>query len=173
MFIRLLVICIVITSCAQKDHLPAPDAHLSLITEHDRLHYLQIKDDISFDWWELPYPVYRFQTGDIDQDGELDMMVGVIKATRFDSTNAKRIFIFKNYNGLVRPLWLGSRMGQPIEDFIFIQTTDGPRIRCIEIEKSGRYLVADYKWRKFGMEFTQYLAKETDIKHAYQLLNHQ
>ena len=28
--------------------------------------------------WRLPYPVYQFQTGDVDGDGRLEAMVGVI-----------------------------------------------------------------------------------------------
>ena len=31
--------------------------------------------------WRLPYPVYQFQTGDVDGDGCEDAMVGVIKST--------------------------------------------------------------------------------------------
>ena len=48
--------------------------------------------------FRLPYPVYQFQTGDVDGDGNIDAMVGVIKSTRFYSTKSRRIFIFKQIN---------------------------------------------------------------------------
>ena len=38
--------------------------------EHDSLYWLND--------WRLPYPVYQFQTGDVDGDGRVDAMVGVV-----------------------------------------------------------------------------------------------
>jgi len=98
------------------------------------------------------------------------MLVGVIKSTRFDSSYAKRLFIFRNYHGLVRPLWLGSRFSQPLVDFHFVETKGGTRIRSIELERSGKYLVAEYKWRKFGLEFTRYVKREIGLTRARMLL---
>ena len=143
---------------------------ISLIKENDTLHYVQIKTDTSLNKWELPYPVYQFQIGDIDNNGNDDILVGVIKTTRFDSTMSKRLFIFKNYNGLVRPLWLGSRLGQPLVDFCFVKSNEEARIRSLEKEKSGKYLVAEYKWRSFGLEFTKYINREINYNKALALL---
>lgn len=139
---------------------------LSLIKDNDSLFYVQIKTDSSINRWKLPYPVYHFQTGDINNDGLEEILVGVVKTTRFDPVIGNRLFIFKNYNGLVRPLWLGSRLGQPIVNFKFVKTNAGSRVRSIEQEKSGKYLVAEYKWRKFGLEFTQYISREIQIDQA-------
>ena len=47
----------------------------TLRKEHDSLYWLND--------WRLPYPVYQFQTGDVDGDGRVDAMVGVVKSTRF------------------------------------------------------------------------------------------
>nr|WP_319399506.1 hypothetical protein [uncultured Carboxylicivirga sp.] len=122
--------------------------------------------------WELPYPVYQFQIGDINNDEVDDIMVGVIKTTRFDSTMSKRLFIFQNYEGYVRPLWLGSRLGHPLVDFTYTRIDEGSRIRSIEQEQSGNYLVAEYRWRSFGLDFTKYLKREVDIEEAKKLLKH-
>lgn len=144
---------------------------LLLIKKSDSLYFLEIKTDTNINKWELPYPVYRYQTGDIDQDGIEDMLVGVIKTTRFDPTISKRIFIFKNSNGLVRPLWLGSRLGQSLEDFVFVNHENKAFIRSIEKERSGRYLVAEYKWKRFGLEFCRYICREKELYDAQKILN--
>ncbi len=98
------------------------------------------------------------------------MLVGVVKTTRFDSTMSKRLFIFKNYKGFVRPLWLGSRLGQPLVDFNAFTTKDGAIIRSIEKERSGNFLVAEYKWRRFGLQFNRFIKREIDADKATALL---
>ena len=57
--------------------------------EHDSLYWLND--------WRLPYPVYQFQTGDVDGDGSEDAMVGVVKSTRFYPERGRRLFIFKKF----------------------------------------------------------------------------
>lgn len=115
------------------------------------------KDD-----WRLPYPVYRFETGDVDGDGCTDAIVGVIKGTRFYPEAARRIFIFKSVDGKVRPLWLGSRLGGTLVDFRY---TDG-RIRALETDGIGHFGVADYCWNDFGMVFDRLLIKDVDQETA-------
>ena len=114
--------------------------------------------------WRLPYPVYQYQTGDVDGDGREDAIVGVIKATRFYPEKARRIFIFKLVNGKARPLWLGSKLAGVLKDFRYI---DG-KIRAMEKAGDGQYVVSDYKWGGFGIAFDHYIIKgvnkETAIK---------
>ena len=124
--------------------------------QNDSLYYLN--------GWRLPYPVYQYQTGDVDGDGKTDAIVGVIKGTRFYPEKARRIFIFKQVNGKARPLWLGSKLGGILEDFHYI---DG-KIRALERTDDNLYVVSDYKWVGFGMAFDHYIIKgvnkETAIK---------
>jgi len=142
---------------------------LSSIT--DTLHYLQIKTDSTFDQWEIPYPIYQFQVGDIDNNGIQDLMVGVIKTTRFDRLFSKRLFIFQNYQGYVRPLWLGSRLSNPLIDFKFVNVNGGARIWSVELDKDDTYQVVEYKWYSFGLDYTKHIKKEISLKEAYKFLN--
>ena len=121
--------------------------------EHDSLSWLVLKTDSTIDRWQLPYPVYQFQTGDVDGDGTIDAMVGVIKSTRFYKQKGRRLFIFKNKDGLVRPLWMGSKLGGILEDFRYV---DG-KIRSLETTNDGKYVVAEYKWQGFGMNFEKFI----------------
>ncbi len=140
--------------CLFTFSLPSFGSGFSLHRVNDTLHVLRLGQSE----WRLPYPVYRFCTGDVDGNGSTDAIVGVVKATRYDSVVRRRVFIFKDYRGHVRPLWLGSRLGQPVVDFRFIPA-EGV-LRAVERERSGRYLVADYRWRAFGMDFVRYLGRE-------------
>lgn len=45
--------------------------NFELKKQNDSLYYLN--------GWRLPYPVYQYQTGDVDGDGKTDAIVGVIK----------------------------------------------------------------------------------------------
>jgi len=106
--------------------------------------------------------VYRFCTGDVDGDGSIDALVGVVKKTRFHQEEGRRIFIFKQIDGKVRPLWLGSRLGATLVDFRFV---DGC-IRALETDSKGKYGVTDYRWNDFGPAFERFIIKDTDLKTA-------
>lgn len=134
----------------------------SLEQKNDTLSFLTLKTDSTCDRWELPYPVYQFCTGDVDGNGSTDAMVGVVKSTRYYKEKGRRIFIFKNYNGYVRPLWMGSKLGGILEDFRF---KDG-LIRSLETTKDGKYVVAEYRWAHFGMGFERFLIKNVTREEA-------
>ena len=103
---------------------------LRLVTVADTLHYVQVADYAGrVERWPLPYPVYRFQTGDINGDGRTDVLVGVIKSTRYDPQVARRLFIFMVYKDrYIRPLWMGSRLSHPLVDFRFAHIDGQPRV---------------------------------------------
>lgn len=130
----------------------------TLRKEHDSLYHLVLATDSTCDRWTLPYPVYRMETGDVDGNGSTDALVGVVKSTRFHPEKGRRLFIFKNYRGLVRPLWLGSKLGGRLIDFRFANR----RVRSLEAASDSIFAVAEYEWDGFGLSFCRYLAKHTD-----------
>lgn len=140
--------------------------------------FLKEDKNIILDEWKLPYPVYNFEIADADNDGQDDIWVGVIKETRFDKNLRKRLFLFKIIEGKIRPLWLGSRMSKPLIDFspaywidsLNNNSTKKCIIKTIEQEKSGKFLVANYQWRKFGIEFINYEIRESDSLRARSFL---
>lgn len=140
----------------------------------DSHHSLQLNiDGDSCSVWKLPYPVYRFDYGDVTGDGNPEIAVGVIKPTRFDPKPSKRLFLYRVANGIyIRPLWLGSRVAQPLEDFRIIRSQTPALIRTMERERSGCFLVAEYRWRGFGLEFQRYLQREMKQADALRILNH-
>jgi len=55
-------------------------------------------------------------------------------------------------------------------DFKFIKNQEGGFVRSIEKERSGKMLVAEYQWRRFGLEFKKYIHREVDSVKAFQIL---
>ena len=154
----------VLTATAEEK---ADSAVFSLRQVNDTLHVLELSSKQQVSKWPLPYPVYQFQTGDVDGDGKTDAMVGVIKSTRYFPEKGRRLFIFKNYEGHVRALWLGSRLGGILQDFRYV---DG-LIRSLETTTDNRYVVAEYQWEHFGMGFRRFLAKNVSREEALQVFN--
>ena len=147
--------------------LPLQAQTFSIETISDTLSYLMLTTDSTCDRWPLPYPVYQFQTGDIDGDGREDAMVGVVKKTRFYREIGRRLFIFKNYRGKVRPLWMGSKLGGELVDFKSLKEgkEDSPTfIRALETDNNGRYAISDYRWEEFGMAFDHFIETNIDQK---------
>ena len=146
--------------------LPLQAQTFSVETKSDSLSYLVLNTDSTTDRWQLPYPVYQFQTGDVDGDGSIDAMVGVVKKTRFHRELGRRLFIFKNYRGKVRPLWMGSKLGGELVDFRFLE---GGLIRALETGTNHLYAITDYRWEEFGMVFDHFIEKNIDQKNiAYE-----
>ena len=154
--------------------------------ENDSLYWLTTTGGNKADGWRLTYPVYQFQTGDVDGDGSEDAMVGVIKGTRFYPQKARRLFIFKQIDGhtpsgepckKVRPMWLGSKLGGILEDFRFVAPAEGTNndrrgtIRALESTSDSLYVVSDYKWSGFGMKFDRHIIKGVDKETATKYLN--
>ena len=133
----------------------------------DSLYVLTLTTDSTCDGWRLPYPVYRVETGDVDGNGTTEALVGVIKATRFHPEMGRRLFIFKNYEGLVRPMWLGSQLGGTLQDFHFRNGV----VRSLETNALGEYTVAEYRLGGFGPKFERYLVRNTDETSARKYFN--
>jgi hypothetical protein len=134
----------------------------SLVQKTDSLYLLTLTTDSMSHQWKLPYPVYRMETGDVDGNGTVEALVGVVKATRFYPEEGRRLFIFKNYQGLVRPMWLGSKLGGRLQDFHYREG----RVRSLETNAKGQYTVAEYRWDDFGMAFERYLVKDVSEPEA-------
>lgn len=109
--------------------------------------------------YKLPYPVYRFDYGDVNGDGIPEIAVGVIKGTRFFPKPAKRLFLFKLYQGkLIRPLWLGSHVAYELEDFSIERDSIPALIYTIERMPNDSLIHAVYRQQGFGIKFVRFLS---------------
>lgn len=124
---------------------------------NDSLSQLVMESAGERDVFRLPYPTFAFTTGDVNGDGTVDALVGVVKTTRFDCRMARRLFVFQQRGHRVRPLWLGSRLGGELADFSF---KDG-RVITLEQERDSTWFVGIYRWDHFGFVMT-----DCPLRHA-------
>lgn len=122
---------------------------------HDSLYIMRhLESRTVLSEWKLPYPVYRFDCGDLTGNGVPEIAVGVIKPTRYFPTPDKRMFLFKLYKGkLIRPLWMGSRVARPLEDFHIVNDSVPARILTTERLPDGTFIQARYRQEGFGIRY--------------------
>ena len=140
----------------------------SLQVENDSLAYLVLRTDSTTDRWRLAFPVYQICTGDVDGDGQEDALVGVVKSTRFDKKTARRLFIFKNHKGHIRPLWMGSQLGGILHDFKIVNG----RVFTLQATTDEQYVVLEHVWRKFGLGAQRFIVKGVPHEEALQVFEH-
>jgi hypothetical protein len=114
----------------------------------------------------IPFPVYRFDVGDVNNDGNTDILLGVSKTTHFDPVVRRRLFVYRTGAGGLQPLWLGSRVCLALVDFRCIRHRAMTMVMTIEQEQDGQYCNGLYKWHDFGFELVQFINRETDYATA-------
>ena len=114
----------------------------------------------------LSFPVTRAECADITGDGIPELLLGVIKKTRFDRRARLRLFVYAVHGGAVRPLWLGSRLGMPLRDFTVLRRNGRTVIATIERERNGRCAVGLWKWHVFGPRFVAYESRSITVAAA-------
>ena len=118
-----------------------------------------------------PYEVFEMETGDVNRDGKTDICIGIIKPTPFDPVLKKRLFIFQLDRDYIRPLWLSSRLVNPLEEFLVCNDKDDCTIRAIERHNKGQYCIHEYRWESFGMSFIKTLNDSLSYSRAQEALH--
>lgn len=131
---------------------------VSLEQLSDSLHMLFLDvNGVRCDSMPLPYPVYRFDCGDLTGDGAPEVCVGVVKPTRY-WPEGRRLFIYHLYRGrYIRPLWLGSRVGRTLLDFYVCRDSVPACIHTEECDPDSKRVRNEYFYQGFGLRFRKHL----------------
>ncbi|PJJ58912.1 CapA family protein [Hymenobacter chitinivorans] len=117
---------------------------------------------------DLGFPLYRFTQGDVDNDGQPDLLVGPVKATRFDSTVRRRLFVYQLRQGRWVPRWLGSRV---VYRLLYFRPARAPDTRTVvltlEQAPDGQYWVGRYYWQGFGLVLDRFVYHSRSLDAAY------
>ena len=106
------------------------------------------------DSFPMPWPVYRLECGDLTGDGIPEVCVGVEKTTRYHPSQARRLFVFHLFEGrYIRPLWLGSTVGNTLLDFHVCRDSTPACIHTTEYLGNGKGIRREYFHRGFGLQY--------------------
>lgn len=132
---------------------------IRLVQQTDTLFTLWLDvDGTRADSFSLPWPVYRFDCGDLTGDGMPEVCVGVVKPTRYHRHPDRRLFVFHLFEGrYIRPLWMGSRVGSHLVDFHVCRDSAPAVVHTIERLPDSACLRREYFWRGFGLQFRKNL----------------
>ena len=97
---------------------------------------------------------WKIQTCDVDSDHRREIALGVYKEANFHPVMAKRPFLYHWDKGDIVPMWRGSRLSRPFEDYIFLDIDEDEKDEIIAIERlsDGKALINAYSWAGFGFE---------------------
>jgi len=117
-----------------------------------------------------PYEIFHAETGDINHDDKPDILLGIIKPTPFDSVLRKRLFIFQIDRDYIRPLWLGSKVRNPLELFCISGEYDKKQtIITLEQQSRNLFCIREYEWDSFGLYLVRDIQDSLKHKAAYRI----
>jgi poly-gamma-glutamate synthesis protein (capsule biosynthesis protein) len=121
----------------------------------------------------LGFPVYRLAQGDVDNDGQPDVLIGPVKRTPLDGTVQRRLFVYGlDSGGRWRPRWRGSQLMYKLLYFKAVRSPARTYVLTIEQEPDGRYCIGRYYWQGFGLGLDRFLARRLSRAAAYQAFVH-
>ena len=97
---------------------------------------------------------WKVQVCDVDGDGKPEVSLGVYTVAKYHPVYAKRPFLYEFSNHRLYPKWLGSRLSQPFDDYVF-SDLDGDRMDeliALETTQDDKKELDAYKWTGFGFE---------------------
>ncbi len=97
---------------------------------------------------------WKVQTCDIDGDHRREIALGVYKEASFHPVMAKRPFLYRWDKGEIVPVWRGSRLSRPFDDYIFFDIDADGKDEIIAVERlaDGKAMINAYRWAGFGFE---------------------
>jgi len=182
----LLILSLLLSSCLNNEKLNLPENCDISYSENGINHHLTVeyvegygnriildrykqKDQISSEQLWLDYDIYQLKIGDVDNNGSVDVCVGVIKSCQYDSRCQKRLFVFENRDGCLTPLWLGTYLAFTLDDFKIYEDNGLSYIATIERDEDYNFLVVQYGWGDFGPVCKSFLLEKANYHEAEKL----
>ncbi len=88
--------------------------------------------------------------GDINNDDEQEILLGITKKVNFDQRNRKRLNIFKVENGGIQVVWLGTHFLHNLQSFSIAQEENVNYLQTLEKDTLNNVKKGIYEWDEFG-----------------------
>lgn len=106
----------------------------------------------------------EIRVADIDNNGSEDIILGLSKKVKFDSTYKIRINIFSYQNGNLQPLWLGTKFIHSLASFDVLKGQDKNYLSTFEFDSANHFYKRVYEWDNFGFALKKSYNCKGDIK---------
>jgi hypothetical protein len=108
-------------------------------------------------WRGMPqkWKPFNLTLADVDGDGSRDIILGVVKATRYFPKPHNCLYVYGWDGRQVFPKWRGSSLSRPFTDFRLADIDNDREAELISLEtmRDGTRRVAVYSWVGFGFGF--------------------
>jgi hypothetical protein len=115
---------------------------------------LQIRHGRTLLWQGVPaaWRPWKLTVADVDGDGRSEIIVGIIKSTKFFPKPHNCLFVYGWDGKRAFPKWLGSTLSRPFTDFLFTNDGKGSGDQLLSLETAldGKKSLASYRWNGFG-----------------------
>lgn len=96
----------------------------------------------------------EYHVSDINNNGDIDILVGIDKKVKFDPIEKKRINIYTFRDNALEPLWLGTKFINDIVSFSIINHNNRNYLATVEITNENEKVERVYEWDDFGFALT-------------------
>jgi hypothetical protein len=114
----------------------------------------------------IKYTVYAMQSGDINNDGKVDICIGIITPKNTKEGIEKTLFVLEIDGGNIRPLMPQALFDKPLENFKIFCRNEKSIIRTIEKEKNNTFSVGEYEWNHAKLKLLSYKGTNLDMEKA-------
>jgi len=118
------------------------------------------KDGLVANVLRLNGKLSEIQIADINNDSQIDILLGISKKVNFDPNLKKRINIYTFKHNALEPLWLGTKFIDDIESFDVLKINNLNYLSTVERTDNSQQIERIYEWDDFGFGLTEF----NDIK---------
>ncbi len=108
------------------------------------------------------YNPWKIRAGDVDGDGEQDLIVGVWKATKYFPQIENHVFVYNRFDDYIYPKWLGSKLGPAFFDFEIMDVNNDSKDEVVTYANSqnNEKETLAFKWDGFGFKEIEYAVRQ-------------